>query len=144
MHETFVVFGEPVAKGRPRFTKSGIAYTPEKTVAYENLVKLSYQEQCGNQIFSKEAMLRIHISAFFSIPKSTSKKKQHEMKETILRPIKKPDADNLLKSIADALNKIAYYDDSQIVSAIVEKYYSENPRAEIVIEEINSWKDIQK
>ena len=34
--------GEPVGKGRPRFTKNGHSFTPEKTVNYENLVKLYF------------------------------------------------------------------------------------------------------
>ena len=54
-----------------------------------------------------------------------------------IRPIKRPDWDNIGKLITDALiNNLAYHDDSQIVSCTVEKYYSEQPRVEVEIEEI--------
>ena len=36
---TFIVYGEPKGKGRPRFTKNGRAYTPVTTQEYENAVK---------------------------------------------------------------------------------------------------------
>jgi Holliday junction resolvase RusA-like endonuclease len=55
------------------------------------------------------------------------------MKNREIRPTKKPDADNILKAVLDALNGLAYNDDSQIVSARIEKLYSDNPRVEIVI-----------
>lgn len=53
-----------------------------------------------------------------------------------IRPTKKPDLDNIMKCVTDALNEIAYQDDKQIVSASIEKYYSEEPRVEVAIMEI--------
>jgi Holliday junction resolvase RusA-like endonuclease len=49
------------------------------------------------------------------------------------RPTKKPDIDNIEKIIFDALNGIAYNDDSQIVSCWADKFYSTVPRVEVVI-----------
>ena len=123
--------GEPVAKGRPRVTRSGIAYTPPKTSNYENLVKMCYMEQCCNE--KLEGQLRAVIKAYFSIPKSSSKKNIALMEVNSLRPTKKPDGDNIGKIILDSLNKLAYADDSQIVSMRVEKFYSHSPRVEVVI-----------
>ena len=45
-------------------------------------------------------------------------------------------ADNIVKCILDALNGIAYYDDSQVVYVRCKKNYSDEPRAEIIIREI--------
>ena len=81
---TFMVPGEPVAKGRPRFgirkTKDGGSYvsvrTPDKTVIYENHVKLEYRDQTGGHRFGDDCMLEIEIEAYFSVPKSASKKKR--------------------------------------------------------------------
>lgn len=122
----FTVPGEPMGKQRPKFSRKGSCvhtYTPEKTVSYENLVKLEYQRQCGNVSFPKGTELEMHIEAYFSIPKSASKKKAAQMLDGQIRPTKKPDADNIIKIIADSLNGIAYYDDSQIVSCKCDKYY---------------------
>ena len=136
----FIVLGEPVGKSRPKFsTFNGhtVAYTPQKTVNFENLVRLSYQQQCSNFIpYAKDVPLRAEIRAFFSIPKSTSKKKREMMLIGDIRHTKKPDTDNLAKSCLDALNGIAYYDDSQICELTVNKYYSDSPRTEIIIEGI--------
>ena len=126
--------GEPVAKGRPRVCKWG-TYTPAKTVNYETLVKeLFIMEHFGKQL---EGQIAMTVTAYFGIPKSASKRVRADMLSGIARPTKKPDVDNLIKIIADALNGLAYKDDSQIVLAIIEKWYSDIPRVEITIEEVN-------
>lgn len=102
---------------------------------YENLVKTAYTTQCGNTKFSDDAQLSLSIHAFFAIPKSASKKKRQDMIDGIIRPTKKPDMDNIIKIIADALNQIAYKDDSQIVDTTIQKYYSDNPRVIVMIKE---------
>ena len=134
----FTVLGIPVAKGRPKFAKRGnfvTSYTPQDTVNYENLVRLSYQQSC-NELRVLQGEVSMKIDAFFPIPKSTSKKKHQLMAIGAIQHTKKPDADNVAKAMCDALNKIAYVDDSQIVSLEVNKYYSDVPRAEITITEV--------
>ena len=110
----FTIPGEPVGKARPRVTKWG-AYTPEKTVNYENLVKVLYNGPMH------EGYVTMTVTAFYAIPKSASKKKAEQMHSGEIRPTKKPDVDNILKVIADSLNGIAYKDDAQIIKASVEK-----------------------
>lgn len=136
----FTVPGEPVGKGRPKFSTfngHAVAYTPQKTVNYENLVKLSYQQQCADMVpYPKDIMLRAQIHAYFAIPKSASKKKAADMRAMGIMPTKKPDIDNIIKSILDALNGIAFYDDSQVVGVQCYKFYSDNPRVDISIEEV--------
>ncbi len=135
----FTVYGTPVGKGRPKFSTfngHATAYTPAKTVNYENLVRLSYQQQCNNKPYEKDVPLKAEIAAYFPIPKSTSKKNRQMMLEGKIRHTKKCDADNLAKSILDALNGIAFYDDSQVCELSVSKLYSDEPRAEITIHEI--------
>lgn len=134
---SFVVQGEPVGKGRPKFTRQGRTYTPAKTVSYENLVKLEYERQCGMVMFEQKEPLKISINAVFSIPKSKSKKEREKMIAGAIRPTKKPDMDNIAKIICDALNVLAYYDDSQIVELEIEKVYGEIPKVEISIERMN-------
>lgn len=75
---SFVVYGEPVAKGRPRVTKWG-AYTPEKTVRYEELVKFSYLQTERVRFIYGEA-LEILLDVYMPIPKSTSVKKSEMMR----------------------------------------------------------------
>ncbi len=136
MEVKFIVLGNPVGKGRPRFTKTGHAFTPKDTVNYETLVHMEYLNQCGNARFPDDAMLDMRIKAYYSIPQSKSKKKKELMRAGVIRPTKKPDMDNCIKIIADALNKIAYHDDTQIVDCQVRKFYSDDPRVEVRILEI--------
>lgn len=118
----FIVPGEPQGKARAR-TGKGFAYTPEKTVLYENLIKTEYRSQCGNMWFENAFM--ITVTAHFSIPKSYSKKKYKQAAQGLLSPTKKPDADNIAKVVCDALNGVAYHDDSAAVELIIRKRFSE-------------------
>lgn len=124
--------GEPCAKGRPRLGKWG-TYTPDKTVNYENLVKQLYiSEHAGEKL---NGALHLTVKAYFKIPKSTPKKNISDMIAGKVTPTKKPDIDNIIKIIGDSLNGIAYDDDSQIVTIIAEKFYSDNPRVELTLSE---------
>lgn len=138
MRINFTVMGEPKGKGRPRFCRNtGHAITPKDTVNYETLVKMEYTQACGEQMFPGDAMLDMRIKAYYSIPKSASKKRHAAMLSGDIRPTKKPDMDNVIKIIADSLNKIAYRDDTQIVDCQVRKFYSEKPRVEVMIQTID-------
>ena len=125
--------GPPCAKQRPRMTKNGHTYTPEKTVNYETLVKQLYITQGHERL---EGALKMTVNAFFSIPKSASKKNREKMLRGEIRPTKRPDWDNIGKIVSDALNEMAYKDDCQIVCATVRKWYSDNPRVEVEITEL--------
>jgi Holliday junction resolvase RusA-like endonuclease len=124
--------GEPCAKQRPRLGK-GYTYTPQKTVNYETLVRELYILQNFRQKLEGELVMTVR--AYFTIPKSASKKKAADMVAGRIRPTKRPDWDNVGKIISDALNGLAYHDDSQIVSATVEKWYSTEPRVEVELRE---------
>ena len=127
--------GEPVAKGRPRYTKSGHTYTPEKTASYENLIRLTYQENYKNLRFRDDVELVCSIKAYMSIPKSKPKYFKDLAIKGYVRPTKRPDTDNIIKIVQDALNGLAYHDDAQIVSSTCEKLYSDYPRVEVRISE---------
>lgn len=138
MKVRFTVLGTPQGKGRHRFTQAGNyvkTYTPDATASYENLVKLEYRRQCKDFRFEKDIPLDVHIMAYYPIPKSASKKKRTNMVAFRLRPMKKPDTDNVVKIILDSLNHIAYNDDVQVVDLQVRKFYSENPRVVVSIRE---------
>lgn len=135
MHISFTVAGEPVAKGRPRVTKSH-TYTPQKTVNFENLVKYEYIRQCNGLKFSNDAQIALDVVAYRSIPKNTSQKKRKLMGAGVVLPLTRPDWDNIGKIISDSLNGLAYKDDSQVVDARVRKIYSSEPRTEVRLWEV--------
>ena len=127
--------GPPKGKGRHRFTQSGHAYTPKETVEYEKKVAFCYKQQCGNAFFEDHIPLDMRITAYFQIPKSVSKKKRQAMIDHLIRPTLKPDSSNVMKAIEDGLNKVAYSDDAQIVDSQVRRFYSDNPRVVVTIQE---------
>jgi Holliday junction resolvase RusA-like endonuclease len=113
---------------------------------YETLVKELYILQHNGTKLNGQ--VEMHIKAYFNIPKSKKPTAKKPKLETLkkyqdlicgrVRHTTKPDWDNVGKIISDALNGLAYDDDSQIVSATVEKFYSDNPRVEIEISTIST------
>ena len=135
----FVIPGEPQGKGRPKFSRQGSfvkTYTPAKTENYEAHIKACFMAS-GAGMIPQGVEIGMEITAFYSIPKSTSKKRAALMREGVIRPAKKPDFDNVAKVICDALNKIAYYDDAQIVEAAFAKFYADEPRVVVRLWKIN-------
>ena len=133
----FTIWGKPKAKGRPRLSTFGgfaRAYTPKDTIEYENLIKLSYfQASEAQEKIDYEKPVILQVKAFYEIPKSTSKKKRGQMLNGKNRPCIKPDIDNCVKAVLDALNKIAFKDDTQVIELYATKYYDEQPRVEVEI-----------
>lgn len=131
----FAVIGEPQGKGRPRFTSTGRVYTPKQTTEYETKIKAGYNKE-KTECIPKGSQVSVAIKAYFAIPKSASKKKAIEMLNGKIRPTKKPDADNIIKIVCDALNGVAYHDDAQVVDIQCRKFYGAVPHIKIKIEEI--------
>jgi len=131
-----VIMGEPVAQGRPRFsTASGFvrAYDPAKSKDYKQYVRLAASQQMeGNS--PMEGALSLSIVVYRGLPASWSKIRTGEALRGALRPTTRPDLDNYVKGIKDALKGVVWADDSQVVSyrEPFGKWYSTKPR--IVIE----------
>lgn len=126
--------GKPQGKARPRFNSATrTTYTPKQTQNYEDLVRACYNQKYAFQKEELAGEIVAKITAFFPIPRSTRKSDKELMIAGILRPTTKPDIDNVIKAVLDALNGYAYKDDSAVVKVIAEKRYSENPRVEVML-----------
>lgn len=138
----FIVYGDPVAQGRPRFSTAGgfaRAYDPAKSRDYKDYIRLAAAEQMrGNPPF--EGPLALSVRVFRPTPKQFSNKKAGIAEQMHIRPTTKPDLDNYVKCIKDALKSVCWHDDSQVVAYTEPfgKYYSVTPRIEIEITEIDS------
>lgn len=131
----FEMIGEPVGKARPRMnTRIGRAYTPTNTKLYEYSLRQWFIREYPN-FTPIETRVKVTIIAYFGIPKSTSKKKEAEMLQGNISPTKKPDADNIIKIVLDAMNKFAFNDDTQVTKLEIEKKYDKTPRIYIKVEE---------
>lgn len=123
---SFSVYGSPVAKGRPNVAFRGkypVMYTPSATRAAEE----SFIQQAIK--YKPETPWEGPISITFRFYKI----KPPSMSKKVKEWTKKPDLDNLIKLSLDAMNKIFFQDDSQIVEIIARKEYSDTPRTYVEI-----------
>lgn len=129
----FEVPGNPKGKARPRFAREGRGvrtYTPDSTVAYEHEIKLRAQI-AGIRLIDGPVML--HVVAVREIPASASAATRNALQG---KPCDvKPDWDNIGKAVSDALNGVAYRDDSQVVHVTVEKRWGDEGKLIILIDE---------
>lgn len=137
---TFQVPGRPQGKARARtfYSQSAgrhMSHTPDRTVLYENLIKDQFLNHADGFYMERGIPVTLRIVARFLPPKSTAKKKQQQMLEGEILPLKKPDMDNIVKVVADALNGVAYHDDTQIVFTVAKKAYSAVEGLDITVEE---------
>jgi Holliday junction resolvase RusA-like endonuclease len=137
----FIIPGTPVGKARPKVTRNqytgnSVTYTPDKTVSYEELTRVRYLDAARGFKFAPDTQLCVQITACFPIPASKSKKIKAAMLAKQIKPTKKPDCDNIVKIICDALNGFAYKDDAQIVMVQIGKVYAEDDRTVVKIWEV--------
>ena len=126
------IAGPAVAKGRARFTRKGFAYTPAKTRMYEAHGRLAAQVAMGDK---PPFAGPVHLAALIElpIPGSWSKRRCASAIVGDIRPTSRPDIDNYLKSVMDAINGIVVADDSLIVKVTVEKKFGIDPKLVLLI-----------
>ena len=132
---SFIIYGNPVAQGRPRaFIPKGqvgkwkhpIVTDPPNAREWKRFVKdqaVDYKPEALH-----EGSVQLALEFFLLRPKSLPKK--------VANHIKRPDIENLAKAILDALKGIFYRDDSQVNNLFVTKNYCKNqdhPRVEVTI-----------
>ena len=131
-----VVMGEPVAAGRPRFSRRGgfvKAYDPKKSRKYKEEIKKQASKQLSKDYQPFSGAIKVEICVYRKIQKSVSKKEYARRLSNEVRPTVKPDADNYIKIILDGLNGLVWLDDNQITDVSAHKYYSDKPRVEVEI-----------
>jgi len=136
MELQFTVPGEPRGKGRPRFTRRGFAYTDTATRDYETLIR----EQANTAMrYWPDGMVAtpvsVRIDIYKGVPKSWSMAKRKRALDGQEIP-GKPDLDNVAKGVLDAMNGVAYIDDTQVVRLLVQKQYSLEPRLVVTVKEM--------
>ena len=135
MKATFVVDGLPVAKARPRLTRTGHAYTPAKTRAYE--LRISQMFRAKYVMLPRNKPVMLSVIARFPIPNYAKRKtKLDKILEGEIYG-HRPDMDNIMKSVLDGLNGVAYTDDALVYCLYGRKEYSKYPGVTVTLE----WED---
>lgn len=113
MRETHRIAGpvEVPGKARPRVTKRGTAYMPRPYIESRNAIRaLAVAEMAGAEPASGPVSVSVLIRR--GAPKSLKRAETD---------IHRPDLDNCAGTVLDALNGVAWLDDSQIVRLVAEK-----------------------
>lgn len=133
------VLGEAVPKGRPRAYRAGPSirmFTPATTTNYEAHVRHAWNTSARNDArisWPATGAVELDVAFYRAPPKSMSKTRRAAALAGDVMPTTKPDLDNLVKSIKDALNGVAYRDDAQISRLSARKLYADQPRAIITL-----------
>jgi Holliday junction resolvase RusA-like endonuclease len=141
-----VVPGAPRGKGRPRTAViAGRAqiYTDAKTRSEEGAVRtfaVAAMAEAGES-FPYEGAVILRMCAYRQMPRAFSAKKREAAERGEIVPVSRPDVDNVTKLAADAINGIVLRDDAQIVTAIVHKRYSDQPRLVIIVKSFGTGAD---
>ena len=114
---------KPIAKGRPRFSSNGHAYTPAKTRDAGNELKFMIMQKKPVLLFDQA--LHVEIVFTFLPPKTKPKNR--------IYPTVKPDCSNLVKCIEDSCNGLVWTDDCLITDLIIKKRYGEKESIEIFV-----------
>lgn len=135
----FVVPGQPVAKGRPKFARRGkfvTTYNPEKTVNYEGLVAHSAHLAMNGRALIQGAV-SVELDIRLQIPESWSGKKKKLAADGLVAATKRFDIDNVTKSIFDGMNGVVWRDDCQVIEANQRKRYFETPGVVVIVRELD-------
>ncbi|PJO42920.1 RusA family crossover junction endodeoxyribonuclease [Lysinibacillus xylanilyticus] len=133
---TFEIPGVIQPQERPRLSRQGKGmrtHDAPKSKDFKDFVMLVAYQYKPSELITEPIKLKADI---YLMPPQNLRTgpKRKLIASGELRPTKKPDLDNLIKGIKDGCNKIIWHDDSQIVDMTVRKFYSEQPRAEVMIE----------
>lgn len=136
---TLSIPGDPVGKGRPRVTvRNGHAraYTPQRTASWEAGAAWLMRTEWGIRA-PYEGPVRVVVEAVAARPKRLLRKSDPDGR---MWRCAKPDADNVLKAVCDALvNAGVLRDDVQAVEVVARSRYAardEGPSVEVVVEVI--------
>ena len=109
--------GQPVPKGRPRFTRGGFAYTPKKTKDAETYIKKQVQRMYRGEPLKGP----LTFYAYFIIRPPKKPKSEMPISGNIA------DTDNYVKLLLDALNGLLFDDDKQVVQIHAVKMFGDDP-----------------
>tara|TARA_R100000278_G_scaffold121196_2_gene104568 strand:- start:10496 stop:10921 length:426 start_codon:yes stop_codon:yes gene_type:complete len=136
------ISGQPQGKGRPRFTKTGKAYTPDKTKEYESRIQAAaWKAMQEAKLEPTERFVAVDIIAFMEIPKSWPTVKRMEAEYGALQHTTKPDLDNIIKAAVDGISSgNIIMDDKQVTSIKAKKMYCHPDRGAVLYISV-SWTD---
>lgn len=132
-----IINGKPEAYARPRVVRGGHAYNPKAKLMDQRNFQLKEQtlfirNQINDIIKKDNYIVELNLKYYIPIAKNETIKNAILKEKGLIRPLSRPDLDNYDKFIIDVLHDVVYDDDKRVVTVNSEKYYSINPRTEII------------
>jgi len=127
----FIIKEAPFAQPRPRLS-AGRVYDPKADRKKKLKWVIGAQMRIEGYKTIKNAPIRVDLSVYTPIAKSSSKNRVRELLK-MGWDMSKPDVDNFAKGYLDILTGLAYDDDKHVVELHVTKHKSAEPRVEIEI-----------
>lgn len=129
----FEINEKPTPKQSVKFSKFG-AFCSAKVKNFAKKVQLSYLE-CNNwiqpEIITEPVEVQIIVNV--KISKSFNKLQKEKALNGEIKPVKRPDVDNIAKGILDPLNGFLWQDDKQVFKLSIEKKYSDEDKIQIKV-----------
>ena len=126
---SYTIYLLPQATPRPRSGRNGIFYVKG---AKDNK-KLFQKYLIDQDIDLITTPCKFTCINYFPIPNSMTNIEKIAAELGLIRPISKPDWDNVGKTYCDMIQDLIIYDDSLIIEGVSKKFYSIKPRIEITI-----------
>jgi len=138
--------GDPQTKDRPRARIVRMKGSRPDFISFYNTSAVEKEENRIKQLchFRMNSLglitfvepLSVELEFFVPIPKSYSKKDKQSANDGWLLPKTRPDIDNYVKLVLDAMNTVVYHDDNLIVDLVCKKRYSDRTGTIIKVKEI--------
>lgn len=120
--------------GAVRMTQRG-KYTSipaQRYLSYKRVIAWEAKQHVKTPL---DGAISVKLGFVYPIPERWSKAKKAQAMNNELLPKVKPDIDNVIKGVFDALNGVAWVDDNRVVSVEAYKRYGERAQISITIEE---------
>lgn len=135
----FTVPGRPVPAVRMTRRSKHVDPAAKKYLAYKSYVKVQAKNaMVKERLTASDKPIAVAIYITYTLPKSWSKKRKQAVIDAQFKehPHVRGDIDNIVKSITDACNKVAYTDDIQIVELRAVKQFGFTDKVDVYISEL--------
>lgn len=132
--ETFTFYVIPKATPRPRGFMRGrnVHFYVKGADDHKKFIKFYLKNREDIELI--QTSVKFDCKVFLPIPSTMRSVEQLAAELGFIRPMAKPDWDNLAKTYCDMINDVIIADDKNIVEGRLRKYYSIKPRIEITLE----------
>lgn len=131
----FELPNEPISQQRPRLSKWGV-YNPQAKQKQAAKWRIAEQMVAGGHIKAPEGPIEVNLRFHMPVPRSLRSEAANALEGQWC--FKGKDVDNLAKFALDVLNKIVYEDDRLVSKLTCEKIYSQEPRVEIEVNQLEN------